>query len=252
MSSLSLLVNRPKYLVGNDKFTFEDYEDGFRLLHKTLTDYLSNLRYTDLKKESYAATLVKTLVDKNFAGDILSYNYTDLNLLINRLGYSSTVEYEHVHGSLKDDNIIIGFQDDLDIHEECCFMIKSFSPHYKSHNIRKRLLEADEIIFFGHSLGASDYHYFQDLFSRQSDANLANNNLIIRIFTNNESSRRDILIQLRNMNNKRTNYLYGLCNFEIYRTNPEYGDNDKITEYFNQLKKRLDENAERNSRPPIY
>lgn len=169
--------------------------------------------------------------------EILSFNYTDLKNLQQYVG-TINAPIEYVHGSILDDSIILGFQDSLDIDDSYSFMIKSFSPNYKSHNVRAKLLDANEIIFFGHSLGNIDYHYFEDLFRRQSQAEKANPNLILRIFTYDEISRRETLIQLREMNGKRTNMLYDLCNFEIYRTKDSIDEN-KIEKYIGELTERF-------------
>ena len=40
------------------------------------------------------------------------------------------------------------------------------------------------------------------------------------------------------MNNKRTNYLYDLCNFDVYRTK-ECIDDDKIQLYLTDLSERV-------------
>ena len=227
-----------------EDYEIEDLEEGFKLLHKTLTEYLKTLSYDELKKDSYAAQLLEIIKKYYFDFEILSFNYTDLNHIANKLGILSDsdnheeLDCVHIHGSLKNNDIIIGFEDDLDIYDSCSFMIKSFSQHYKSNNVRNTLLDADEVIFFGHSLGSSDYHYFSDLFKRQSDATKANNDMIIRIFTYDEQSRRDILLQLRNMNERRTNYLYDLCHLEIYRTKDNI-DDVKIEKYFKELEKRI-------------
>ena len=83
---------------------------------------------------------------------------------------SPLVSPKHVHGSLKESDIILGFEDNVDVNDNLCFMIKSHSPHFRSCNIRDSLEKADEIIFFGHSLGMTDYHYFEDFFLKQSGA----------------------------------------------------------------------------------
>ena len=62
----------------------------------------------------------------------------------------------------------------------------------------------------------------------------------IRIFTYDENSRQEILIQLRTMNNKRINELYDLNDFAIYRTKNEIDDN-KIKQYFSELRKYTEE-----------
>lgn len=208
-------------------------ENTFEQLRKSLCDYLKGLDYSDLNRESAAYRLMN-LMNMNQLIDVLSFNYTDLNAMLNE----NEINVDHIHGSIADDSIILGFQDSLEIHSSYCFMIKSFSPYYQSHSVRRKLLEADEIIIFGHSLGTTDYHYFQELFNRQSNAKFVRKDIIIRIFTYNEHSRRDILMRLRAMNEKKTNLFYDLCDFAIYRT-AEKQDQKRITTYFNGLKYRL-------------
>lgn len=208
-------------------------ENTFEQLRKSLCDYLKGLDYSDLNRESAAYRLMN-LMNMNQLIDVLSFNYTDLNAMLNE----NEINVDHIHGSIADDSIILGFQDSLEIHSSYCFMIKSFSPYYQSHSVRRKLLEADEIIIFGHSLGTTDYHYFQELFNRQSNAKSVRKDIIIRIFTYNEHSRRDILMRLRAMNEKKTNLFYDLCDFAIYRT-AEKQDQKRITTYFNGLKYRL-------------
>lgn len=58
----------------------------------------------------------------------------------------------------------------------------------------------------------------------------------LRIFTKDENSRISILLRLREMNNKRTDLLYDLCDFKIYKTE---NDGKEIEQYFHELKERL-------------
>nr|DAL31915.1 MAG TPA_asm: abortive infection protein [Caudoviricetes sp.] len=212
-------------------------ERTFKLLHTALCDYLNAIDYSCIRKDSKALDVFK-IIAKYSSVEILSYNYTNLYKLESYVGVINS-KIDYIHGHINDRSIILGIQDEIDIDDSYCFMIKSFSPHYKSHNVRAKLLNADEIIFFGHSLGSTDYHYFQDLFKRQANAETANPNLILRIFTFDESARRDILIQLRRMNNNRTDMLYDLCDFGVYRAGVS-DDNDKIYTYLEQLEMRLE------------
>lgn len=82
---------------------------------------------------------------------------------------------------------------------------------------------------FGHSLGASDYPYFADFFKGLCEPKSSDFKKV-RIFTRDEQSRQNILVQLRNMNNKQTQMLYEYSNFDIFRTAM---DKDKIDNYLN-------------------
>lgn len=210
-------------------------EETFELLHKQLCSYLKSIDYSKINN-STSLQLLRVLC-KCTNVEIISYNYTDLHKLEQYLPCKLNKPIDYVHGKIEDESIILGFEDNIEIDNSYAFMIKSFSPHYKSHNVRQKLLEANEVIFFGHSLGSTDYHYFQDLFRRQSNPDLADPKQIIRIFTGDEKSRRDILIRLREMNNKRSDYIFDLCDFNLYRTKDGI-DKEKIDMYLKDLSKR--------------
>ena len=211
----------------------------FECLRNDLTSYLEHLPTDSIKIQCYAYQLMCIISKiKRFSTsdiiEIINFNYTDISPLSYRF-----INMLHVHGSLKNNNIILGFEDDVEIDDSFCFMIKSHSPHFRSFNIREKLEKANEIIFFGHSLGMTDYHYFSNFFKTQSgldDKGISYRKKKIRIFTYDEDARQNILIQLRNMNEKRVNELYDLNDLEIYRTK-DCIDDIKIQSYFNHLKK---------------
>ena len=217
-----------------NKATYE-IEKSFEVLRKQLCWYLDKMEYTNIKKDSYAIRLLDIIKQNHAMCEILTYNYTDIHKLKSIVG-DIYVPIDHVHGNINDKSIIIGFQDKVEIDKSFSFMIKSFSPFFRSHNVRNKLMEADEIIFFGHSLGETDYHYFGDFFETQSNPEKNKKSKKIRIFTWDEASRIDILFQLREMNDRRTDMLYDLNDMEIYRTKD---DKSKIDNYLSQLSTRL-------------
>lgn len=221
----------------------KEYCSEFKTMRfNNLVDTLcSFLKCLDSVSDSTAIRLFEIL-NRCEMLDVLSFNYTDLKRLECIVG-KINAHVEYIHGTISDDSIILGFHDNMNIRDDFCFMIKSFNPHFRSHNVRKKLLDADEIIFFGHSLGSTDYHYFEDLFKYQSTPEKARE-IVLRIFTYDEESRRDILLQLRAMNDKRTDLLYDLCDFEIYRTKEEV-DKCKINIYLEELSMRIENSKEK-------
>ena len=208
---------------------------NFQELRCSLMAYLKNMDLqSKLNPDSVAARLLRKVLDDGYF-NILSFNYTNLNEIVFCLGIKKITNYIHVHGSLLNNSIIVGFQDDVDVLPSKYFMIKSHSPYYRSCNVRERLEKADEIIIFGHSLGSTDYHYFSDFFKKQSGLTSGQiNSKKIRIFTYDENSRLEILSQLREMNERRVNYLYDLNDFRIFKTSsPE--DKEEIDTYLNEL-----------------
>ena len=99
--------------------------------------------------------------------------------------------------------------DDCELLRGYDFLYKTFSPNYNSHNLAFDQEEAREVIFFGHSFGCIDNQYFQKFFTdATSIERTKEESARITIITYNEESRVQILMQLRNMNNRRMNYLF--------------------------------------------
>ena len=217
------LYKKVKYLVG-----IEYIQKDFETLRQSLTAYLNSISFDDINRSSTAARLLDLFANETVT--ILSYNYTDLNKLMNKLGLKTT-SFIQVHGKLEDKSIIIGVQDDVEIPDDANFIIKSHSEYYRSCAVREKLEEADHIIFFGHSLGETDYHYFRDFFQKQSGLLREKpQKKKITIFTYDEKSRQDILSQLRRMNEKRVNYLFDLNDVEFFRTS--YHEDQKNIDNF--------------------
>ena len=140
---------------------------------------------------------------------IYTFNYTNLTPYAKQLGKVGDVIFESVHGSINENSIILGVDDDCELQRGYDFLYKTFSPHYHSHNLAFDLEEAREVIFFGHSFGSIDYPYFQKFFTdATSIERTKEESARITSITYNEESRVQILMQLRNMNNRRMNYLF--------------------------------------------
>lgn len=224
----------------------EKEKQTFQKLRIALCNYLKNISYDKVNTDSYGLKILKILNNIESDSELITFNYTDINKLASLIDdYRIVIPVSYMHGSLAsrqtdddDTSIILGFQDDIEIDDSYCFMIKSHSPYYTSHNIKSKLNQADEIIFFGHSLGSTDYPYFADFFRKQCEVKSDNEKIKVRIFTKDEKSRQSILIQLRNMNEKHTQMLYEYCDFAIYRTDGHI-DEDKIETYLLELRERI-------------
>lgn len=210
--------------------------ESYYQLHTALHDYLSFLSYDNIATGSIAYKLFQVLNRYPTLVHVKSFNYTDLNQIFSG---KNNLSVDHIHGKLSENSLIIGIQDDLDINPSYNYMIKSFSEHFRSHNLIYDLEDADEVIFFGHSLGETDYHYFQDFFQKQTEKSRANKDLRLSIFTYDHKSRMDILQQLRNMNNKKTDMLFALCDFQLFMTKEECNDRTRIDNFLGSLDCRL-------------
>ncbi|MCS3202991.1 bacteriophage abortive infection AbiH family protein [Candidatus Bacteroides intestinigallinarum] len=217
-------------------------KDEFEMLRTSLCDYLSDLKHDHLKKDSSACILITSIINNYLFNKLYTYNYTNLENILNILnikeGFNNRIKIEYVHGKADDKSIILGFEDSAEVKDKYLFMIKSFSRHFRSHNIQYDMINADEVIFFGHSLGSTDYHYFERFFRNQSDEQMKmGESKKITIFTFDNKSRLEILAQLRNMNEKKTNLLFSLNQLNIFCTKDEEGDKERIKEYCEYLRK---------------
>ena len=95
---------------------------------------------------------------------IYTFNYTNTQKIAKNLILDFKDNVTHIHGSIKENNIILGTGDQRDIPDPFFQFYKSASPNYSSNNLVEDLNNADEIYIFGHSLGRNDHDYFSDFF----------------------------------------------------------------------------------------
>ena len=210
----------------------------FDQLSEALMSYLNEQQSSEIQKDSTAAKVLAAILAVHHKTKIYSFNYTELRAIAGKLGITYNFAYEHVHGNLKNASAIIGIPDSADVVSNYEFLYKTFSPHYSSHDILFDLLEADEVIFFGHSLGRIDYHYFQRFFQQQCrSAMQRKDGKNITIFTFDYAARISILKQLRNLNDKRTDLLYNQNELNVFMT--DGSDTEKINAFLTTFSKRL-------------
>lgn len=237
-----------KETIEHNKKGLPQFKEDYYELIEALKTYLSNIDLSNINENSCAAKILKAVINYGYFS-ILSYNYTDLKIIarklfISKLSHRKMIEKEsfvkHIHGCIKDKNIILGVEDEAEIDKEYCYVVKSMSQYFKSNNVRGTLEDADIILFFGHSLGETDYLYFKEFFSLQSGVNNQKpNRKYVRLFTKDEKSRIEIMLRLREMNNKQTSLLYDLNDFRVYKTTE---DDNNIKEVIDSLEASRNEN----------
>ena len=208
----------------------------FLKLKESLKSFIKNQqnRIENPKQNSTAINVFKAIFQ--FRNPIIySFNYTSLGILLYKAKFPFSVDgfsYTHVHGSIAEDDIIFGIEDNVEIPIEYDFLKKVSDPNYRSNNLYYDLIKAKEVIIFGHSLGSNDYHFFRRFF--QIHSNEANSDYSqkckITFFTANSKSRMDILANLREMNGRKNNQLFAQNDLRFIRT----CENDKssIMDYY--------------------
>ncbi len=210
-------------------------EHFFNELRDSLTEYIKQESQKDVDTESLAVKVLKAIIANGYFSSIYTFNYTDLYLLAEKVGIHSQFDFKFVHGSLYRNSIILGVDSCSDLRKGYEYLRKGNSEHYRPNHIRYDLLECDEVVFFGHSLGDMDYPYFRDFFFTQSNCVNRNDGKRITIFTKNNHSRIQILEQLRVMNDGQIEHLQNDNEFNIVMTDAP--DKVIVNQFFEHLKK---------------
>lgn len=212
-----------------NKQYYNNLVEGFK-------DYLNKEIQNNIDKESIAALILLEIgKNKNFKS-IYSFNYTNLYDIAERLNIPVDFTYNHVHGAISDHSMIIGAPEEATLLNGYEFLYKTFNSNYKSSSLIYDLQEAKEVVFFGHSLGPTDYHYFRSFFKNQCREDMHRSEAKkITIFTYDDISRLSILNQLRSMNEKKTNLLYHHNDFKIIMTKD--GLNNDVQDFVSHLRK---------------
>ena len=189
----------------------------YQKVQESLGQYIALQERTTIKKESLAACLLK-LMSCFHIENIFSYNYTDLNIFAQSL-HLRPFQYQHVHGKCDNATQILGISDREKIRLDYDFLYKTCSSHYRSSNVRYALQRSTFVLFFGHSLGPQDYHYFENFFREQSRIDIKEKDKkTIYIITSDDYSRMQIIKQLRTMNEGHINLLFDCNEFRIFES----------------------------------
>lgn len=199
-----------------------------------LMKYLEKVQKDGIKTGSYGAALLTAVCESKCENKIYSFNYTDIKTFAEQMDIKGDCETIHVHGSLKDKNIILGVGDYTKLPKENMFAYKTFNPRYKSTFLAKDLQSFDNIIIFGHSISKIDYPYFQRFFNDIAKGSLENK--YVRILTFDEKSKSEIKSNIREMEENLVS-IYNSCDFDILTT----CNHDNVNE-FKEMIKRINPN----------
>lgn len=230
------LFNYAKSLSNSHRADLDEHQ--FNELKYKLRNYLQIVQTrTKIDEESTAAIVFKAIVENGLFDQIYTFNYTSLQSIAHKLSLGK-VCFQYVHGSLENDDLILGINDKDDLKCKYHFLYKTFDKYYSSVPLKFALARANEVVIYGHSLGHIDYHYFGEFFKNQSREDLKEEEgKKITIFTYNNDSRMDILRQLRAMNGGSLSNLFSNNDLRIICTDGhDFKHNDYIEEYINYLK----------------
>lgn len=212
----------------------------YRILCKTLAQYLDkhiNSQNRNLSN-TFAAEVLRCFQYNSERRKIYTSNFTPLDLFIRVIPLLHPVPFTYIHGSIKDHNIIVGFETNHleSIIPDYSFLLKSNHPSYQHTQMHQDMIDADEVIIFGHSLNRIDSVLFEDYFRELTIKNDINRRLTI--ITKDESSRQNILMNIRNMGIS-VPKLYSRAKLEFILTE-QRKEKEKYEKHFVPLLQRIE------------
>ena len=188
------------------------------------------------KRDTPARNVLQRFLKNKEIHCIYTFNYTNVYRIAMEIMFEAECKmFSHVHGSIKDNNIILGTGDQREFNPAYFGFYKSANSSYKSTNLVEDLAKADEVYIFGHSLGTNDHDYFFDFFQdcihyRQNPN--SHRKRKIRIFTYDDNSELEIKKQLMKLIDRHLIGLYAHCDFKILKTCPKYQDSWMLDDDF--------------------
>ncbi len=226
-------------------YPIDSDRDDFNVLVTSLTQYINRIPWEKpVNKESVASIALKSILDKGGYA-IYSFNYTNLRRIGARLYLDTSsyddieydLQYTPVHGTVANQDIILGVHSDAQLIEGYEFLRKIDQPHYKSNDLQQDLFTAQNVVFFGLSMGIIDYPYFRHFFTGLYTGVVpSSEKKHVTLFTYDESSRLQLLKQLRELTGTDLMRLKSNCHFEIIRTSCcEDEDKQKFNQWLEQI-----------------
>ena len=167
---LNYAIKRSKDIVNSE--LLEQDELSYERLCQCLYQYLRAI-YPDRRDSKVDLTVpIQILNAIKVNGQfekIYTFNYTDPSIILTQFAHFSEPEISkinYVHGSLKNNNIVLGINEDKTVPLEYDFLFKcdKIAPNLLPND----LLKADEVIIYGLSFGTIDGIYFKPFLERIS------------------------------------------------------------------------------------
>lgn len=236
-----------KFIVSHPDNTERDIRNiksEFDVVKKALTQYLQRITtHFTADREKLSTYLMYRLRECPLTVMEIYFNYTNpneyLKLPLQMEVFNGAQHWvTYVHGSLRFNDIVLGcdLQPGERVNRLLSFMYK-YSQLHKANHVARNILEAKEIIFFGHSINEMDFGYFKEFFRVAS----ASPNPIrhLTIITYDDESERNIKDNIRNQGISVTDLYSNLWTFDFIHTSKLYANDDKEKKKWNDMIARL-------------
>ena len=236
-----------RFIVSHPDNTERDVRDirrEFEVIKKALTNYLKRITSTFTADNSKVSTALHyRMRECPLTVTEIYFNYTYphqyIKLPIQQAIFNGAQHWvTFVHGSLDDNDIVLGcdLQKGERVNRQLSFMYK-YNQLKKANHIARNILEAKEIIFFGHSINEMDFCYFREFFKVASAA--PNPIRHLTIITYDENSERDIKDNIRNQGISVSDLYSNLWTFDFIHTKNFYEKDESEVQKWDEMMKRL-------------
>lgn len=228
----------------NNDTEVRDIRNEFEAIRKALAKYLKRITETfTADKNKLSTYLMYKLRECPLSIADINFNYTNpheyLRLPLQPEVFNGSLHVvTHVHGSLRENDIVLGcdLQEGEQVNRQLSFMYK-YNMLNKANHVARHILEAKEIIFFGHSVNEMDFGYFKEFFKVAS----ASPNPIrhLTIITYDDESERNIKDNIRNQGISVSDLYSNLWTFDVIKTSKLYDNNGEEQRKWTELLERL-------------
>jgi hypothetical protein len=236
-----------RFIVSHPDNTERDVRDirsEFEVIKKALTNYLKRITSTFTADNSKVSTALHyRMRECPLTVTEIYFNYTYphqyIKLPIQQAIFNGAQHWvTFVHGSLRDNDIVLGcdLQEGEQVNRQLSFMYK-YNQLKKANHIARNILEAKEIIFFGHSINEMDFGYFKEFFKVASASPVPIRHLTI--ITYDDESERNIKDNIRNQGISVSDLFSNLWTFDIIKTSKLYDNNAEEGKKWSEFLERL-------------
>ena len=236
-----------RFIVSHPDNTEKDVRDirsEFEVIKKALTNYLKRISSTFTADNSKVSTALHyRMRECPVTVTEIYFNYTYphqyIKLPIQQAIFNGAQHWvTFVHGSLRDNDIVLGcdLQEGEQVNRQLSFMYK-YNQLKKANHIARNILEAKEIIFFGHSINEMDFGYFKEFFKVASASPIPIRHLTI--ITYDDESERNIKDNIRNQGISVSDLYSNLWTFDIIKTSKLYDNNAEEGKKWSEFLERL-------------
>ena len=225
----------------NTERDVRDIRSEFKVIKKALANYLKRISDTFKADEDKVAFQLLLALQRSPLSNVeIYFNYTTPHAYLKRPMYYDVGKctFTFVHGSLKDNDIVLGcdLQEGEQVNRQLSFMYK-YNMLNKANHVARNILEAKEIIFFGHSINEMDFGYFKEFFKVASASPIPIRHLTI--ITYDDESERNIKDNIRNQGISVSDLYSNLWTFDIIKTSKLYDNNAKEGKKWSEFLERL-------------